>query len=86
MRDTLDAILLFIGSTSLTDSEWNSIEQEGINEPLNQYNELLKILLARESVSSTSDRLAYYFRAMGLTIGDPNKAKSNIFVGASLGY
>ena len=84
MRDDLDDILLFIGSTSLTDEEFESIDDTNIEIKLNEYTQLKIILESREVVSSMLDRLSYYYLAQGVAVVASAKAKSNIFVGTSL--
>ena len=88
MREWLNAILTFIGATSLTDEEYNSINFLNIeNGVYNQaaYDELAKVLEARESMSTMQERLAGFFRAKGLTELTPlDVAKSEILVGIPL--
>ena len=88
MREWLNAILTFIGSTSLTDDEYNSINFLNIeNGVYNQaaYDGLAKVLTEREDMSSMQERLAGFFRAKGLTSLSPlDTAKSQILVGIPL--
>lgn len=51
---------------------------------IDNYNNLLAILDARETVSTTRDRLRYYFMARGTQIDASVPAKTQIFVGAVL--
>ena len=84
MRDFIDAILAFIGSESLTDLEWETITIEAQVLTIELYNEILAVLVSRESVSTTIDRLTKYFEASGLTITPPSLAKSEIYLGSVL--
>lgn len=85
MREFLDAILAFILCSTLTDDEWATIDD--LNDQsytLANYEALLGILDARESVSQARDRLAYYFKAAGVEIVASSNGKSNIYVGSVL--
>lgn len=89
LREYLDQILLFIGSTTLTDEEFNSIDIDDPNNKLEVYNALLLILDGRESVTTMQKRLKYYFLAQGVAFaqdGDSplKKPKSNIYIGSVL--
>lgn len=87
MREWLNAILGFIGATSLTDEEYDSINFLNItNGVYNQaaYDELAKVLAARETVSDIQERLAGFFRAKGLEVAPLDTAKSEILVGLAL--
>lgn len=84
MRDFLDAILEFIGTTSLTDSEWGTITVSTEEYSVDVYTELLAVLDSRESVSDTRDRLRYYFLARGVSVSESDQVSSNIYVGSSL--
>lgn len=86
MRDQLNAILTFIGSSSLTDEEFDSINLENSNDQVTVYNSLVEILHDRESSSNTINKLQYYFQAMGVNLSsEPSSSpQSNIFVGAPL--
>lgn len=85
MRAWLNAILTFIGSTSLTDDEYDSInflELEVNTYNQAAYDQLSKVLEARENVSTMQERLAGFFRAKGLTdLTVADTAKSQILVG-----
>lgn len=85
MRAFLDAILVFINCSTLTDPEWAEIDE--LNDQsytLVNYNALLGTLDARESVSSARDRLRFYFQAAGLTVEESSAGKSKIFIGGAL--
>jgi hypothetical protein len=84
MRDDLNAILSFIGSESLTDDEFDSIDLDGMGDRVAVYQVLLLILESREAVSDTTTRLQNYFLAEGTSISGPPESDSNIFVGSSL--
>lgn len=88
MRDWLNAILVFIGATSLTDDEYDSINFLSLDTGLyNQaaYDELSKVLASRELVSDMQDRLAGFFKAKGLTtLTEADNARSEIFIGSAL--
>lgn len=84
MRDWLNAILVFIGTTSLTDEEYDSINF--LNLTTNVYNqaaydELSAVLLTRESVSTMQARLLGVFTAKGASIEGAVTAKTNIYIG-----
>lgn len=88
MREWLNAILAFIGATSLTDIEYSSMNL--LNVSINVYNqaaydELAKVLAGRELVSDMQNRLIGFFRAKGLDTVQPlDVAKSEIFIGAPI--
>jgi len=84
LRAFLDAILSFINTTSLTDVEFATIESTSQTYTEAVYLELLAVLDSRETVSTTRDRLRYYFLARGVSVGESSVASSNIFVGDEL--
>lgn len=84
MREFLNAILSFIGASSLTDLEFESLEIESYAYDAATYEALLAIVDARESVSNTRDRLRYYFLARGVEVSASSAGRSNILVGAVL--
>ena len=84
MRDFLNAILSFIGASSLTDQEFSDLEIESYAYDAPTYEALLAVVDARESVSNTRDRLRYYFLARGVSVSESSAVKSNILVGAVL--
>jgi hypothetical protein len=84
MRNEINVILLFIGTSTLTDNEFLSINlSEGYSDK-DFYDAILAILTARASDTSTINRLYHYFMAMGVSLEAPNTAKCNIFLGAAL--
>lgn len=87
MRDFINSILSFIGSTSLTDSEYISMDltNQLANVYTTQlYTEIGKVLLAREAISSVTDRLQNLFLAKGVTVTPVAKGASNILIGCAL--
>ncbi len=84
MKDALDSILEFIGTESLTDEEFESIEDLDMNDQVAVYTALLSVLESRELVSGMTTRLQYYFLARGVQVTTPDVARSNIFVGSPL--
>lgn len=79
--------MAFIGAASLSDAEYNSInftQLEVAVYNLACYNELAKILIAREAVSTITDKLRYLFLAKGADVPTVSKAASNIFIGSGL--
>lgn len=82
MRDFLNAILVFIGSTSLTDDEFESIDLESHGYNQATYAALSEVLDSRESVSSMQDRLKFFFQSKGVTVSEVVPAgKTNIYIG-----
>jgi hypothetical protein len=63
MRATLNAILAFIGAESLTDDEFESIEDINMSVSSEVYNGLAGILEAREYVTNMVQRLKFYYMA-----------------------
>jgi len=88
MREFLNNILNFIGSESLTDEEFDSIETDVPNYSKVTYLALKGVVDARESVSGQGKRLKLYFIARGVDVSDANNpvppAKSNILIGVAL--
>lgn len=85
MRDFIDAILAFIDAASLNDDEFEmiTISELAYTKPL--YSEILLVLDSREAVSSTRDRLGFYFKARGVELEPtPAASKSEIYLGGSL--
>lgn len=87
MREWVSAIFAFIGTTSVTDLEWASFN--ALNVTTNTYDqaaydEMDKILVSRDSVSTMRDRLVGVFKAKGGEITAIEQAKTNIFIGAVL--
>lgn len=87
MRTFLNNILAWIGTTSLTDEEFDSIDLEAAAWDQATYDVLSAVLVAREAVSSMQDRLKMTFQSRGIEIdGDAARvnAKSNILIGDAL--
>jgi hypothetical protein len=87
MRAWLNGILTFIGTSTLTDPEYDSINF--LNLELNNYNqaaydELSKILEARENVSTLQARLIGLFAAKGLDVAPAVTGNSEIYLGSVL--
>ncbi len=87
MRDFLDSILDFIGTDSLTDEEYDldaiqAIETQTYD--VASYNGLASLLDFRESISTTRDKLKAYYAAKGVSVTQPEVAKSNIYIGSAL--
>lgn len=86
MRVFLNNILSFIGSESLTDSEFNSIgvSVEAYNRE--NYEALKSVLQTREGVSGQLKKLYNYFQAKGvdLTATPVKIPASNILIGGAL--
>lgn len=89
MRDWLNSVLAFIGATSLTDVEYDSINFVSLEvQVYNQaaYDELTKVISSRELVSNTQDRLTALFQAKGADLTPAQTGKSNILIGGALEY
>lgn len=84
MRDDLNEILAFIGTSSLTDDEWDGLDLDGSSTQVEIYTALLGVLESREAVSETRSRLQYYYQAKGVEVSAPSSGRSNIFVGSDL--
>lgn len=83
----LDAIMNVIAEASLSDEEWDDVDDTGLDAGdynIEAYNVLLAILDERESVSTSRDRLRAYFLARGLEVPTSDNGKTNIFVGADI--
>lgn len=89
MRDFLDQILDFIGTSSLTTEEYELIllEDEEMENLERVYFELSKVLDARSEISTYRERLRFYFLAQGADISQAQAtppARSNILIGGGL--
>jgi hypothetical protein len=87
VRDWLNAIYAFIGTSSLTDPEYAGIDTDLLT--LNTYNQaaydaLAAVLTGRDAVSTMQDRLVAFFKAKGLDVAALNTASSNIYLGSVL--
>lgn len=81
MRDFLNGILTFIVAESLTDLEWATVTADVPIYDQASYDDLARILAAREAVSTLQDRLYAYYKARGVSIDQAVTGKSNIFLG-----
>lgn len=87
MRDWLNAVLGFIGTSSLTDEEYASINFLNLESQVyNQaaYDELSKVLEGRENVSTMQSRLIGVFAAKGFEVAPAATGKSEIYLGSVL--
>lgn len=87
MRDWFNAVFAFIGTSSVTDVEWASIDATGITTNTYDqaaYDQMSAILVSREAVSTMQDRLLGVFKAKGADIAGAYTGKTNIFIGAAL--
>lgn len=87
MRDWLNAILGFIGTTSLTDIEYASMNLLNVDVQVYSqaaYDELSKVLTSREAVSDMQQRLVGVFKAKGTDVSPAITAKTNILLGIPL--
>lgn len=87
MRDWLNAILIFIGTSTLTDGEYAGIDTSLLT--LSTYNQaaydaLAAVLDSREAVSTLQDRLVAFFEAKGVSVSAADTAKSEIYLGSVL--
>lgn len=84
MRDWLNAILAFIGTSSLTDIEYAAMNVVGMESQVyNQaaYTQLSNILNGRENVSTMQQRLIGVFKAKGTEVSPAETGKSRIYLG-----
>ena len=88
LREFLDDILDFIGSESLTDEEFETVDSELPEEyAKDTYLSLKTVLESREGISGQAKKLKLYFIAKGVDLSDAGAAKtpkSNIFIGSKL--
>lgn len=84
LREWLNAVLSFIGATSLTDEEYDGINFLGLTAlDYNQaaYDQLAAVLSAREAISTMQDRLVAVFKAKGTDVIAVETGFSNIYLG-----
>jgi len=88
MREFLDNILEWIESESLTDEEFETVDEDLDAEYSKEvYLALRDILEARENVSEQVKRLKQYFCSKGVDLSDPTavpQPASNILIGGCL--
>lgn len=87
MRTFLNSILTFIGSSTLTDSEFATINLTEQTYSIATYNALRSVLESREMVSNQLYKLKGYFKLKGVAVGGEPAVRptSQIFIGGSLG-
>lgn len=84
MRDWFNRVFIFIGTTTLTDEEWASVNVvDVVTDQYDQaaYDQMAAVLLAREAVSTMQSRLVGVFTAKGATLTEIPQAKTNIYIG-----
>lgn len=85
MRDFINAVLAFIGTSSLTDLEFDALTIEAAGYDAATYTAILAVVDAREAVSNTRDRLRYVFLAKNVSLpAETEGRKSNLLVGGVL--
>lgn len=85
MRDFLDAILAFIGSSSLTDDEFDALTISSYGYDQETYEALAAVLEGRSASSTLTDRLKYFFLSKGVEVAEAEtEARSNIYIGDAL--
>lgn len=84
MRNFLDSILIFIGATSLTDDEFDTVTASLPLYNQSTYNDLSKILAEREAISDMQDKLLAFYKAKGFDVSATDTGKSNILFGSPL--
>ncbi len=86
LRGFLNYILDEIGTSSLTDDEFDTISLTNPDYEFNTetYEALVPVLESREDVSTTKDRLEYLFLAKGAAVVAPTDDASGIYMGDAL--
>lgn len=86
LRQFIDAIFSLIGASSLTDLEYAEIPEETIVGTYDQalYEMLAEILVARDAVSNTQERLIAFFKVKNVDVAPVSTARSNILAGLVL--
>lgn len=84
MRDFLNDILSFIVAPTLTDDEYDTVEATVPIYDQASYDDLARILAARESISDMQDRLIAYYAARGFDVDELDTASTNIYLGSVL--
>jgi hypothetical protein len=82
-RETVDAILLEINTTTLTDYEYAHLNLPTGYTDRQLFDCLAALILGREGVSNTIDALEQYFVGLGFTY-TAVKARSDMFVGSTI--
>jgi hypothetical protein len=81
MRDFLNGILNWIATDSLTDAEYATITATLPLYDQATYDDLSRILLAREAVSTLQSRLVMFYGSKGVTVTPAKTGSSNIYIG-----
>ena len=84
MRAFFNAILAVLGTSSLTDEEFETCEATVALYNQATYDDLSAVLASRELVTDLQDRLIAYYAAAGFQVVPADTAKSNIYLGAVL--
>lgn len=86
LREFLNAILITIGAESLTDDEFETVDDSLLPNVWDQdhYDALAAVLDTRDGVSTSQERLVFQFKAKGVDVDALETGKSNIFIGAVL--
>lgn len=88
MRDFLNLILNFIGTSTLIDAEFDILEDDidGYGYNIETFNALKMLLIERDETTEAMERLQFYFMAKGLSfsVDSAEPPKSNIFIGSAL--
>ena len=87
MRDWFNAVFAFIGTSSLTDLEWASVNALNVTTQVYDqaaYDQMAAVLVAREAISTMQSRLVGVFQAKGGSITALDTAKTNIYLGDAL--
>lgn len=85
LRDFLNAIFSLIGAESLTDEEFGTVDEDtpvGIYDQA-LYDVLSAILIERDAVSNTKDRLVAFFKVKNVDVSE-TETPTNILIGGSL--
>lgn len=84
MRAFLNQILIFLGTATLTNDEFATVTSSEVVLAQSNYDDLSRILAARETVSDIQDRLAAYYQAAGINVSKADVGRSEIFMGSVL--
>lgn len=86
MRDFVNFILNFIGTSSLTTEEFEALDIDAYGNNLETFEAIKMLLIERDEATETTDRLKYYFLGRDVDVGEPvvDVPKSNIFIGSAL--
>lgn len=85
IRDTLDDVLIGIGETTLTDSEYINANAilDGSTTNTKCYQALYSVLVSRSGEGDSIDKLKAKYRALGVDVSNLTNW-SNILIGAVL--